>query len=120
MAVTALTADIFDGVINNHGVVVVDFWAPWCGPCRAFAPIYERVAEQFPEVFFAKVNTDEEAELSSGFQIRSIPTLVIFREGIIVFMQPGMLPESTLIDLLGQAQNLDMAEVRRQIAEKSE
>nr|CRH05183.1 Thioredoxin [Candidatus Magnetococcus massalia] len=115
MAVTELTKDNFQDTISGNDIVIVDFWATWCGPCKAFAPIYEKVSEQFPDVAFAKVNTDEERELAMEFQIRSIPTLMIFRENIIIFSQPGMLPEQALIEILGKAKELDMDEVRKEV-----
>ena len=95
--------------------MIIDFWAPWCGPCRSFAPTYDKVSEDHEDIVFAKVNTEEEQELAMHFQVRSIPTLMIFRDGIIIFSQPGALPESSFRDLLGKAGELDMNEVRAQI-----
>jgi len=115
MPVVELTKDNFEQVITSNATVVVDYWAPWCGPCRGFAPVFERVAEQNPGVVFAKVNTDEEQEIASHFQIRSIPTLMVFRDQIIVFSQPGALPQSALEQVVGKAQALDMNAVRAQI-----
>lgn len=112
MPATALTASNFDDTISTNDTVVVDFWAPWCGPCRSFAPIFEQAAEELPEVAFVKVNTDEEQELAGHFGIRSIPTLIVFRERVIVFQQAGALPRAALIDVVKQAQALDMDEVR--------
>lgn len=101
-------------------MVIVDFWAPWCGPCRSFAPAYEAASEKHPDVVFAKVNTEEQQALAGYFQIRSIPTLMIFREKIIIFAQPGALPASTLEQIIEKAKSLDMNEVRKEIAaEKS-
>ena len=118
MAVVELTKENFEQVVTGNPTVIVDYWAPWCGPCRGFAPVFEKVSENHPDVVFAKVNTDEEQEIAAHFQIRSIPTLMIFREQIIIFSQPGALPESSFRDLLGKAKALDMAEVKRQIAEQ--
>jgi thioredoxin len=118
MATVEATADSFEDLINRNDIVIVDFWAPWCGPCRSFAPTYEAMSEKFPEVVFAKVNTEQEQELAGHFNIRSIPTLMIFREQIIIFAQPGALPGATLEQILAKAKSLDMAEVRKQIAEQ--
>ena len=119
MAVVELTKDNFEEVVTNNEFVIVDFWAPWCGPCRSFAPTYEKVSEDHPDVVFAKVNTEEEQDIAGHFQIRSIPTLMIFRDKIIIFSEAGALPESGFRELVGKAGELDMDEVRRQVAEQS-
>lgn len=118
MAVVELDAASFESTVQDNDFVVVDFWAPWCGPCRSFAPVYEKVSEDFDDIVFAKVNTEEQQQIAAHFQIRSIPTLMIFREQIIIFSQAGALPEGSFRDLLGKAKELDMAEVKRQIAEQ--
>jgi len=118
MAVVELTKENFEQVVTSSPTVVVDYWAPWCGPCRGFAPVFERVAEANPDVVFAKVNTDDEQEIAAHFQIRSIPTLMVFREQIIVFSQPGALPQGQFEQVVAKAKALDMDEVRKQIAEK--
>jgi thioredoxin 1 len=118
MAVVELTKDNFEQVVTSSPTVVVDFWAPWCGPCRGFAPVFERVAEEHPDVVFAKVNTDEEQEIASHFQIRSIPTLMVFRDKIIIYSQPGALPQNALQQVVEKAKSLDMEEVRQQIAQQ--
>ena len=118
MPVVELTKENFEQVITSSATVVVDYWAPWCGPCRGVAPVFERVAEASPEVDFAKVNTDDEQEIASHFQIRSIPTLMVFRDKIIVFSQPGALPQNALEQVVAKAKELDMDEVRTQISKQ--
>lgn len=117
MATLELTQSNFAQTVNGNDIVIVDFWAPWCGPCRAFAPIYEAASEKHPEVVFAKVNTEIEQQLAASFSIRSIPTLMIFREQVILFSQPGSLPASALDELIGKVMALDMEMVRKEIAE---
>ncbi len=120
MAVVELTKDNFEETVTGNDFVIVDYWAPWCGPCRSFAPTFEKVSEEHPDIVFAKVNTEDEQEIAGHFQIRSIPTLMIFREKVIIFSQPGALPESGLKDLIQRATELDMAEVHKQIAEEQQ
>ena len=117
MPVVELNKENFEETINTNDFVIVDFWAPWCGPCRSFAPTYEKVSEDHPEVVFAKINTEEEQEIAAHFQIRSIPTLMIFREKVIIYSEAGALPEGPFRELVGKAGELDMAEVHKQIKE---
>ena len=116
MAVVELNKDNFEQTIKDNAFVVVDFWAPWCGPCRNFAPVYDKVSADHDDIVFGKINTEVEQEIAGHFQIRSIPTLMIFRDQVIIFAQPGAMPESSFRQLLGKAQDLDMDEVRAQIA----
>jgi len=118
MAVVELTKDNFEEIVTSNEFVIVDFWAPWCGPCRSFAPVYDKVSEDHPDVVFAKVNTEDEQEIAGHFQIRSIPTLMIFRDKIIIFSEAGALPESAFRELVAKAGELDMEEVRRQVAQQ--
>ncbi|MCL5980377.1 thioredoxin [Acidithiobacillus sulfuriphilus] len=118
MAVIELSQHNFDAVVQGNDIVLVDFWAPWCAPCRGFAPIFEAAAAKYPDIVFGKVNTDAEQELGSFFQIRSIPTLMIFRQQIGIFSQAGSLPANALEEVITQALALDMDEVRREIAQE--
>jgi thioredoxin len=119
MATIELTKDNFDQTINGDKTVIIDFWAPWCGPCRGFAPVFEKASEAHPDVVFAKVNSDEQQELAGAFNIRSIPTLMVFREKVVLFQQAGALPGQALEQVLTQAKSLDMAKVHQEIAAQS-
>jgi thioredoxin 1 len=116
MSTITLTKDNFEDVITKNDLVIVDFWAPWCGPCKGFAPVYEAASEKHTDVVFAKVNTDEEQELAGHFAIRSIPTLMVFREQVVLFSQAGALPANALESVITQAQALDMNQVHEDIA----
>jgi thioredoxin 1 len=117
VATLNLTKDTFESTIVDNDTVLVDFWAAWCGPCRAFGPVYEKVSEDHPDVVFAKVDTEDQQELAQHFNIRSIPTLMIFRDQVGIYSQPGALPEPMLRDLIDKARALDMDDVRAQMAD---
>ena len=116
MATVELTKENFEQVVTGNDIVVVDFWAPWCGPCKGFAPVFEAASEKYQDVVFAKVNTDEQQELAGHFAIRSIPTIAVFRETVILFSQPGALPASGLESVVEQAKAVDMKKVHEEIA----
>ncbi len=116
MATTQLTAANFESVVTGNDVVLIDFWAEWCGPCKMFGPIFEKVSEQFPDLVFAKVDTEAEQQLAGTFNIMSIPTLMIVREQVVVYSQPGAIGEATLVDIVNQAMALDMEEVHKEVA----
>ena len=118
MATLEMQNSSFTEIVEGNNLVIIDFWAEWCGPCRAYAPVFERVSEEFPDVVFAKVDTEVEQALAGSFGIRSIPTTIAFKEGIGVFMQPGALPEDALRDMIGKLQELNMDEVRAELEER--
>jgi thioredoxin 1 len=116
VATLDVTKDNFSQTVDSSDMVIVDFWAPWCGPCKSFAPVYEEISVKHDDIVFAKVNTEEEQELAAHFQIRSIPTLMILKEQVVVFAQPGALPGSALEEIIGKTRELDMDKVRAEIA----
>ncbi len=119
MSVIELTKDNFNDTVDNNDIVVVDFWAEWCGPCKSFAPVFEKVSGNYPEIVFGKVDTEEQTELAQAFQIRSIPTLMLFREQIQLFAQPGALSIAQLEDLVQKVSELDMQPIHDQIRQRS-
>ena len=118
MATVTLTSEIFEDTVTADGITLVDWWASWCGPCKQFAPIYEAASEKHSDIVFGSVSTEEEQELASQAQITSIPTLMAFRDGVLVFSQPGALPESSLEQVIKSVRELDMVDVKRQVAEQ--
>jgi thioredoxin 1 len=118
MPTVTLTAKNFQEHVEKPGILLIDWWATWCGPCRAFAPIYEKASDKYNDVVFGKIDTDAEQELAATFEIRSIPTLMVFRDQVLVFARPGMIPGAALEDLVDKVKALDMAEVQRKVAEQ--
>jgi len=117
VATTPMTGESFEEIIASNDIVLIDFWAAWCGPCRSFAPTFEKVSEQFPDFVFAKVDTEAEPSLAASFNIMSIPTLMITRENVVLYSQAGALPERALVELVEKVRDLDMQEVHRQVLE---
>ena len=120
MATVDVTKDTFEEIIQGNDTVLVDFWAEWCGPCRSFAPTFEAMSEKYPDLVFAKVDTEDQQELAGAFGIRSIPTLMVFREQVVLYSQPGALPANYLEDLITQVGELNMDEVRKEIEEHAD
>jgi len=118
VATIDITADSFEKTIEENDIVIVDFWAEWCGPCKSFAPIYEEVSEKYEDIVFGKIDTEAEQELAGHFQIRSIPTLMIFREQVVIFSQPGMLSAQQFEEVIGKVKEIDMKKVHEEIAQQ--
>jgi thioredoxin 1 len=118
MAVMEVTKENFEQIVTENNFIIIDYWAPWCGPCQSFGPVFEKVSEDYPDTLFCKVNTEEEQEIAGHFQIRSIPTLMILREQVMLYNEAGALPEGALRDILDRAKSLDMEEVRKEIAKE--
>jgi thioredoxin 1 len=118
MATTQVTGKSFEEIVESNDIVLIDFWAAWCGPCRSFAPTYEKVSEEFPDIVFAKVDTEAEQGLASSFNIMSIPTLMIIRQNVVLYSQAGALPERALVELVEKVRDVDMQEVHRQVLEQ--
>ena len=118
MATIELTSENLDASIENNDILIIDFWAEWCGPCKMFGPVFEKASEQYPDIVFAKCNTELQQQVAGSFGIRSIPTMAAFREKIMLYMQPGALPEQSLIEIIEKVKALDMDQVRKDIAEQ--
>jgi thioredoxin 1 len=118
MSTVEVTKENFEDIVEKNNIVLLDFWASWCGPCRMFGPIFEKVAEKHPEIVFGKVNTEDQQELAGSFQVRSIPTLMVFRQEVLLFEQAGVLPENALEELIGKIKELDMDKIKGEIAQK--
>lgn len=118
MATIELTSENLDAPIENNDILIIDFWAEWCGPCKMFGPVFEKASEQYPDIVFAKCNTELQQQVAGSFGIRSIPTMAVFREKILIYMQPGALPEQGLTEIIEKGKALDMDQVRKDIAEQ--
>ena len=115
MAYTEITKDNLESLVEDSAMLVIDFWAEWCGPCKAFGPIFEKVAERYPDITFAKCNTEVEREVAAAFDVRSIPTLAIFRDNVLLFKEAGAFPENLLEEIIGKVSDLDMKEVQEEL-----